>query len=227
MSAAKSVARGGRARSKRKRSHREYSPNQLAKRDTIIKAASQLMSREGVRACTSRSISAASGLSTSALHYYFDDVDEIFELAFERLMTRFLQRIAEAAAAETDPVDALWAAAAAYLQQGSEWSDPSSSGRGDGHRRSPMLWFEYQAESIRVGNTAVLTRLSAEGAGLFRGLVARTEVTSGDTRADALYSALIGYATRDSLTHRDFRETLEDLAKCLSLPVSAKFSRRP
>jgi AcrR family transcriptional regulator len=226
VTAAPASARSGRTRPRRQKIKREWSPNQLAKRDTIIKAASQLMSREGVRACTARSISSASGLSTSALHYYFDDVDEIFDLAFERLMNRFLQRISDAAASEHDPIDALWAAAAAYLQQGSEWTEPSSR-RSEVHRRSPMLWFEYQAESIRSGSTEILTRLSAEGGALFRTLVVKAGAKSPEARADTLYSALIGYATRDSLAHHDFRETLKTLADSLDISASAKYCRDP
>ena len=82
-----------------------------------MEAAADVLRREGWAGCTARAISDASPLTKSALHYYFDDVDEIVELAFRRVMDEALSRVEAVAEAEADPVDALWGAARARFER--------------------------------------------------------------------------------------------------------------
>jgi AcrR family transcriptional regulator len=209
-----------------RRTSDDWSPNQLAKRDAIIRATAKLMTREGVRSCTSRAISATSEMSTSALHYYFRDTNEILDLAFRHITERFFDRLARAATGETKPVDALWATATAYLQSGSEWheEDQKSDTRSS---QAPMLWFEFQAESLRTGNLATVRELSARGLALFEGLVKAAGVPSPLRAAQVLYSALLGASIRDSLFHRPTYEILAELSAALNLPPSPKYCRAP
>src|ERR1700761_1358280 len=180
-----------------RRTTQDWSPNQLAKRDAIVQATSRLMVREGVRACTSRGISAASELSTSALHYYFRDTDEILDLAFRRIGERFFRRMEEIARNEAKPVDALWGAASEFLLRGSEWQD--DDGKDGRMRNAPMIWFEFQAESLRRDDLATARELSAKGLTIFQRLIKAVGVTPITPTAQSLYSALLGASIRDSL----------------------------
>jgi AcrR family transcriptional regulator len=201
----------------------DWSPNQLAKRDAIVQATARLMIREGVRACTSRAISATSEMSTSALHYYFRDTDEILDLAFRRIGERFFRRLEEVARSEPKPVDALWGAAAVYLERGSEWHEDESKAE----RGAPMLWFEFQAESLRSGDLTTARELSAMGLTIFERLIKAAGIAPVAAAAQTLYSALLGAAIRDSLFHRPNYEVLAELSAMLGLPASAKYCRAP
>ena len=209
-----------------RRAASDWSPNQLAKREAIVKATARLMAREGVRACTSRAISSMSAMSTSALHYYFRDTNEILDLAFRSINQRFFERLDAAAKSETKPIDALWATAAAYLHWGSEWHDqamPESSRP----PHAPMLWFEFQAESLRSGELTTVRELSAHGFTIFEGLLAAAGVSPAAPSAQVLYSSLLGASIRDSLFHRPVNEVLGELSAVLHLPASTKFCRAP
>ncbi len=182
-------------------------PNQEARREALVSAAVEVLRTQGVAACSARAIADASPLTKSALHYYFDDVTEIVDLAFQRLMDGFLDRIEKAAADETDPDSALWAAARTYLRLGS-----------DRPGRVPMLWFDYHLDAIRRGDTATVTRLTDDTQALFRRLVVATGVPNADARAGALFSALIGTVVRDTMRHEDSEAVLDELATAVGLP---------
>lgn len=184
-------------------------PNQAARREELVKAAVEVLRIEGVAACTARAIADASPLTKSALHYYFDDVAAIVDLAFARLMDQFFDRVDKAAADATDPVDALWAAAATYLRLGAD--------RPDGHR-VPMLWFDYHVWAMRRGDVATAARITERTAELFAQLVEATGVSDPGPKADALFSALIGTVVRHSLDHRPAEAVLDQLAVAAGLP---------
>lgn len=194
----------------------DWSPNQLAKRDKIIEATMRLMTRDGIRGCTARSVASAGGVSTSALHYYFRDTEEIIDLAFRQLMGRFFSRVEGVAGSADTPVRALWGACCAYLEEGSIASrNVSAKSRA---RRAPMLWFEFHIESLRTGDLRTVQELSARGAQLFVGLVASTGHSKPHIAGEALYCALLGAAIRDTLFHRDTSEYVADILTSLSLP---------
>lgn len=195
------------------------SPNQNAKRTQIIQAASKVMVRDGIEACTARSVSAASGLSTSAIHYYFNDTEEILDQAFRAVMERFFLHIDRAAAGHENPVRALWAAAHAYFERTSGSIRATDD---HGGRHAPMLWFEFQARSLRSGNIATVQELSARGASYFHELIARCEIDSPQIRGEALYCALLGAAIRDSLERRPTSEWVASLFSALSLPLPSR-----
>ena len=160
-----------------------WSPNQIAKRNKIVQAASRLMVREGVHACTARMISAECGFSTSSIHYYFKDIDEILDLAIRRVIGRFLRQVENEAALHDDPVQALWAAAHAYFER---TSDSIRATDGSGFRHAPMVWFEFQARSLRTGDIQTARDLSSEATQLFVKWMSKIEaITDPVGRADA------------------------------------------
>lgn len=188
---------------------RAWTPNQEAKRQAILDAATEVLRTQGVAACTARAIAGASPLTKSALHYYFDDTDEIVDLAFRALMEQYIERIEKAAADSPDPVAALWAAAEVYLRLGAD--RPAG-------RRAPMLWFEYRVLSARRGDSATVNELSDRAAAIFARLVEATEVEEAEARGAALFAALAGSLARDQ--HRDEQRhlVLDQLATALGLP---------
>jgi AcrR family transcriptional regulator len=201
----------------------QWSPNRLAKRQVIIEAASSVIRSQGIAACTARAIADASPLTTSSLHYYFNDVDEIVDLAFLHVMTRFIDGIQRAAEEADSTVDALWVLASSYLERGSAKSQPNSI---RGLTRAPMIWFEYQVMVSRRGDmrvaVAVVERLEA----LFQKYIEATGVSEPYARAQALFSALLGSAVRDVLHHRDVNEVLHEIALVCGLPSPGTHTRR-
>ena len=194
-----------------------WSPNQIAKRNKIVQAASRLMVREGVHACTARMISAECGFSTSSIHYYFKDIDEILDLAIRRVIGRFLRQVENEAALHDDPVQALWAAAHAYFER---TSDSIRATDGSGFRHAPMVWFEFQARSLRTGDIQTARDLSSEATQLFVKWMSKIEaITDPVGRADALYCALLGGAIRDSLERQPAGQRVRQLFASLDLPI--------
>ncbi len=188
---------------------REWSPNQEAKRQAIVAAAAEVLRTRGVAACTARAIAEASPLTKSAVHYYFDDTDEIVDAAFRLLMEQYLSRIEKAAADADGPTAALWAAATAYVRFG---ADRRST------RRAPMLWFEYRVVSARRGDSSTVNELSAQAEAVFLRLVEGTGVDHARARGTTLFAALGGSLARDQFLDDDPRELLDRLALTLGLP---------
>ncbi len=198
----------------------KWTPNQQAKRVEIIDAAARVLSTVGLAGCTARTVSEVAPLTTSALHYYFDSIEEIIDLAFRKLTVGFQERVHQAASRESDPVDALWAAANAYIRHGTEWQDPA---RPPQRERAPMLWFEYQAASLRSGHLETVREISSTGSAFFESLLAAVGVENHAALSSTLYSALLGSAIRDSLFHRPAAELLGELSATLNIPPSPKY----
>lgn len=175
-------------------------------------AAAEVLRTQGVEACTVRSIADAGDLSKSAIHYYFEDVNDIITLAFDGLMRQFLVRVEEAARKADDPFQAVWAAAGEYLRVGSDASD--------GHR-VPMLAFDFHIASARRGDTTAMASLSDQFLELLRELIARTEIPRAEAVADTLFSALIGTVVRAPLAARETEEVLRTISEAIGVPLTA------
>ncbi len=184
-------------------------PRQLAKREALIEAAADVLRREGWAGCTARAISDASPLTKSALHYYFDDVDEIVELAFRRVMDEALSRVEAVAEAEADPNQALWCAARAFLELG---------GVGAGH--PVTLWIDAYAATARSASfQREREELLDRGLGIFERIARRARWEDPARRVSVLYSALAGAVMRESVRPLDTDAFLDDLALALDLPA--------
>lgn len=204
--------------------NRTWSPNQLAKRAQIVEGTRALMVASGVSACTARAISDAGAVSSSALHYYFSDMNEVIELAFRDLMTQFFAGVQAAAQREQQPIDALWAAASAYLTGASDWGH---AGESRPLHRPATLWFEYQSARALDGDVDLLRELSERGADYFKGLLDAAGVPGSGYKSEVFYSALLGAAVRDALHHRPPQDTLGEIAHAMQLPLSKKFCKAP
>ena len=84
-----------------------WSPNQQAARQRIVDGAADLIARDGLGACTVRAVAEETGLKKSTVHYYFDDANEIVDLAVTEVFDRLAQRASIAVADAPEAADAL------------------------------------------------------------------------------------------------------------------------
>jgi len=178
------------------------------KREQIVQAAVEVLRTEGVAACTARRIADASPLTKSSLHYYFEDVQQVVDLAMARLMNEYIARISGAAAAASDPLAAFWAAVETFLVLGT--SHP---------RRIPMLWFEYVITAVRRGRTELIRQIIVTGREVFEELVAATGADDPGPRARVVVAVLAGVVYEQSIRPRDLGEVLEDLSTAIGIPL--------
>lgn len=186
------------------------SPSAIDRKEQLVAAATKVLKERGVAACTARTIADASPLTKSSVHYYFEDVDELVDVAMSRLMDEFVERISAAAASAADPVTALWAAAETYLELGT--SVPG---------RIPLLWFEYQVAAVRRGRIDVVKQIIEHGAAMWEQLVTATGVADAPARGRALFAALIGSIIEQSYEPRPVGDVLAEIADALSIPSDA------
>lgn len=178
-----------------------------AKRDQLVRAAADVLLTEGVAGCTVRAIADRSGLSKSAIHYYFEEVNDLVELAWELLMGEFIHRMEAAAeAAGDDPGQRLWAAAEIYVRVGS------------GHdRRIPMMAFDFLIVSRRRGDTRAAAVVMERITELFGKLLAATSHPDPWAVTPVLMSALIGTVVRAEIGPLDTRSELAAIARAIGL----------
>ena len=192
-----------------------------ARRRAIIEAAAEVLRTRGLSACTARSIAGAGPLTKSALHYYFDDIDEVIDLAFRSLMDSFYERLAAIAAEALTAQEALWSTARAYLHLGTDRP-------GSGGHRVPMLWFEMQVAATRAGNLDTVRAITERVLQLFVHLVADTGTARPTQTGTALMNALIGIVVRADMDEIDLDAELCAVAALLGLfppapaPVAAR-----
>lgn len=111
--------------------------NRRGKREQIIDAAKQVLARDGLAACTARAVADASPLTKSAVHYYFDDIHQIVDIAMSEHVTAMVTELRRAADRESHPADKLWAVVHAYLATFA--AQPNAA----------FLWFEYWIDTGR------------------------------------------------------------------------------
>jgi len=122
------------------------SPNHLAKRDEIVSAAVEVLLRDGVHKCTVRAIATAAGVSKGAVHYYFQDVDEIVDMAMAQATRGWIAWLRSAAGADASSQSSapgrFWRVIAASLQPFAQ-----------GDRTLMPLWLDYWAACTRARRT--------------------------------------------------------------------------
>jgi AcrR family transcriptional regulator len=63
--------------------------DQTRRRDELVSAATLLVSRKGLSSVRLRDVADATGLSSGAVLYYYDNLDELFTAAYDRAIERF------------------------------------------------------------------------------------------------------------------------------------------
>jgi AcrR family transcriptional regulator len=179
---------------------RQWSPNQRAKQEQIIEAAKEILAREGLAACTARAVADASPLTKSAIHYYFDDMDEIIDGAMARHMSGCLDRIADAANQHECPLDRFWAAIRTYLEIFTE------------RPNAALLWFSYWVDVGQKSRLEPIDRMHQAMIGVLRDLLIAIPVDDPPARAHALFSYLLGTLMQQAVRPLPFSELMLEIA---------------
>jgi AcrR family transcriptional regulator len=179
---------------------RQWSPNQRAKQEQIIEAAREVLARDGLAACTARAVADAGPLTKSAIHYYFDDMDEIIDRAMARHLNSCLDRIREAADRHEGPVDRFWAAVRAYLEIFAE--KPNAA----------LLWFSYWVDVGQKARLEPIDRMHQAMIQVLRDLLAAIPVGDPPARAHALFSYLLGTLMQQAVRPLPFSALVPEIA---------------
>lgn len=161
--------------------------NRRGKREQIIDAAKQVLARDGLAACTARAVADASPLTKSAVHYYFDDIHQIVDLAMREHVTAMVTGLRQAADGQSDPAEKLWAVIDAYLATFA--AQPNAA----------FLWFEYWIDTGRRRSADAIAATLADMRALLSELVTQLPVDTPDVTANALLSWLLGTVVRQQI----------------------------
>jgi AcrR family transcriptional regulator len=177
------------------------SPNRAAKRDMIVAAAVEVLLRDGVYACTARSIASAAGVSKGALHYYFADVDEIVDLAMRHAVGLWMRWVGSDGARADDPATRLWRTLDACLK-------PLTGG----DRTLMPLWLEYWAACMRSGRTAPLREMQDTLVSHLAHLLDAAGVEGSRTRAASVVAYLFGAGVQQTVQGTNASTLQRDVA---------------
>jgi AcrR family transcriptional regulator len=114
------------------------------------------------------------------VHYYFDDIQQIVDLAMREHVTAMVVALRRAAGGESDPAEKLWAVVHAYLATFAE--QPGAA----------FLWFEYWIDTGRRQSTDTIAATLDEMHALLSELTAELSVDDPAATAHALLSWLLG-----------------------------------
>ena len=178
-----------------------------AKRQQIIEAAKEVLARDGLAACTARTVADAGPLTKSAIHYYFDDMDEIIDAAMASHLSAFLDQVRASADRHTDPVDRFWAAVRTYLAAFAE--QPSAA----------FLWFAYWVEVGQKSHIEPIDRMHREVTDALAALLADIPVADPFARARALFSYLLGTVVQQAVRAQPFAELMPDIAALCGVDI--------
>lgn len=154
--------------------------NRRGKREQIIDAAKQVLARDGLAACTARAVADASPLSKSAVHYYFDDIHQIVDIAMREHVAAMVAELRRVADRAPDPAEKLWAVADAYLATFAAQPDAA------------FLWFEYWIDAGRRRSADAVAATLQDMRALIEEIVARLPVDDPAATASAVLSWLLG-----------------------------------
>ena len=77
--------------------------DQAQRRQELVSAASSLVTRKGLSAVRLRDVADAAGLTSGAVLYYYENLDELFTAAYDRAIERFCRQRERAIAGIADP----------------------------------------------------------------------------------------------------------------------------
>lgn len=153
--------------------------NRSAKRDQIIDAAKEVLAREGLAACTARAVADASPLTKSAIHYYFNDINEIVDQAVSAHVDAMLEGLRQEAD-RAEPDERLWAVISSYL---ATFADKP---------HAAFLWFEYWVSAGRRASLDTVDHMLGKFHAFFLDLLDDVTPDHRDATAHALLSWLLG-----------------------------------
>jgi len=173
--------------------------NRRGKREQIIDAAKRVLAQDGLAACTARAVADASPLSKSAVHYYFDDIHQIVDIAMGEHVAAMVAELRLAADSEPDPAEKLWAVVHAYLATFS--AQPNAA----------FLWFEYWIDAGRRQSADAVIATLEDMRALLEELAARRPVDDPAATARSLLSWLLGSIVQQQLRPRSMARLRREL----------------
>jgi AcrR family transcriptional regulator len=191
----------------------ELTPKQLGKREQIICAARIVLLRDGLSGVTSRAVARQSGLTNGLIHYYFDTLDEIVDAVMEGELQQIIDRIREAAAQNTDPIERFWAVTEAHL---------------DGFAHDPtqaLIWMDYWAHAMHSGQTHPIERIDDLLVELLTGLLEEAGLADAADRAQAICSYVTGAGVRSGTRRLDPVQIRRQIAVISGYPPDTKTAK--
>ncbi|MEV1167671.1 TetR family transcriptional regulator C-terminal domain-containing protein [Nonomuraea sp. NPDC049784] len=180
--------------------------NRRAKQEQIIEAAKDVLAREGVAACTARAVADASPLTKSAIHYYFNDINEIVDRAVFAHVDTMLDDLRRVAGETDDPYGRLLRVVDVYL---ATFADKP---------HAAFLWFEYWINAGRRDSLDVADRMLGQVHALLRDLVAELAPEDPDRATHALVSWLLGTIVQQHLRPKPAEALHDEIALILAAP---------
>jgi AcrR family transcriptional regulator len=162
----------------------EASPNQREKQRQIVDAAKVVLLREGLAACTARVLAEESSFSRSAIHYYFESMDEIVDAAMAGHLEDFVADLRATAATVEDPVARFWAVTERYHLALGEQPERT------------MLWFDYSIAAVRAGRPEPAIAIEVALREVLAGLLKDCGVRDWKVRSEAVLAFMIGTTLR-------------------------------
>lgn len=96
---------------------RSQAERSQATREALIAAARELFGDRGYAAVGTEEVVRAAGVTRGALYHHFDGKRELLEAVYEQIEGELTERIAEGALSGSDPLDAMRAGTAEFLEQ--------------------------------------------------------------------------------------------------------------
>lgn len=81
--------------------------NQTRRRHELVSATSTLVARKGLSSIRLRDVADAAGVTSGAVLYYYENLDELFTAAYDRAIERFCREREQAIASIADPAQRL------------------------------------------------------------------------------------------------------------------------
>jgi AcrR family transcriptional regulator len=163
------------------------SPNRQEKRRQIVEVAKSVLLANGLDGFTARALTESGSFSRSAIHYYFDSVEEIIDAAMASELESFLALLNTAAAAYEAPLDRFWAVTQRYLAHFSD--QPALT----------LLWFDYSIAAVQAGRPHPAIEIESRLREIFVGLLRDCGVPDWQSRAEALLAFMLGTTLRGVL----------------------------
>jgi AcrR family transcriptional regulator len=178
--------------------------NRRAKQDQIVQAAKEVLAKQGLAACTARSVADASPLTKSAIHYYFNDVNEIIDRAVSAHVDALLAALRRVAEQATDPQERLWRVVDTYL---STFVDQPNAA---------FLWFEYWISAGRRASLGAADDMLEQARAFLAELISGLPVANADATAHAVLSWLLGTIVQQHVRPRTQAQLRSELDRVLS-----------
>ena len=148
------------------------------RREAIVDAALAVALRKGLASTTVRDVAAAMGTSSGLVHHYFESMDNVLALAFEKAARADLDVSATAMADAPDPVEALRRFIRSYTPVDKDWAFQlwldawAEAARRPAVRKVSaelnLAWQQLLCRTIEAGVSAGVFRTPSAGAAAWR-----------------------------------------------------------